>query len=617
MADVVGRAVAWDRRKSVPSKGDYWACCPFHGEKTPSFHADNRKGRYHCFGCGASGDIFTFLTEKEGLSFPEAVEQLARQAGVELPRAEPGAREREKARESLHDVMEKAASFFETQLQAREGAHARGYLSDRGLSPATISHFRIGFAPAGRYGLKEHLGKAGVSVEQMVAAGLLVSGEDIAVPFDRFRERIMFPILDLRGRVVAFGGRALSPQARAKYLNSPETALFHKRAMLYNAHGARAAAHEKGGVIAVEGYMDVIALAQAGIVNAVAPLGTALTVEQIQLLWRLADEPVLCFDGDAAGLKAAYRAVDEALALLTPGKSLSFALLPEGMDPDDLVRAQGPAALETVIAQALALVDMIWQREVEGQDLSTPERRAALEKRLRQIVHQIGDEAVRRHYSAAIKERLDALWRPAQPVQGRRGRGAPPGGGKGPRRPAGAARGPVSQAFRGSALVRGGAAPLIPREAVLVACVLNHPLLLEEEAETFGSLSLADGGLDRLRRAILDIAAHEETGGGAETLAAQLEAQGFGELMGRIDAIVRRGRDSFALATNELRHILPRWRHIVALHRKSSTLNKELAEAERALAEDGSEASLARLKDIQAQLESLEGREALIDELGK
>ncbi|MCB1435703.1 MAG: DNA primase, partial [Rhodobiaceae bacterium] len=413
VSDIVGRAVSWDRRKSVPSRGDYWACCPFHGEKTPSFHADNRKGRYHCFGCGQSGDIFTFLTEKEGLSFPEAVERLAEQAGVALPRAEPGAQAREEARKSLYEVLEAAARFYEDQLQQRAGAHARGYIADRGLSPATIGRFRLGYAPSGRYGLKEHLGQLGIDAGQMTGAGLLISGEDIAVPFDRFRDRLMFPITDLRGRVVGFGGRALSAEAKAKYLNSPETELFHKRTLLYNANSARASAHEQGAVIAVEGYMDVIALVQAGFANVVAPLGTALTAEQIQLLWRLADEPVLCFDGDAAGVKAAWRAADEALALLSPGKSLSFALLPEGMDPDDLVRDQGRAAMERALEQALPLVDMIWQRELEGQDLATPERRAALERRFGELVRQIGDGAVRRHYGGAIKSRLQALWQPA------------------------------------------------------------------------------------------------------------------------------------------------------------------------------------------------------------
>ena len=609
VSDVVGRAVVWDRRKTSAGKGDYWACCPFHGEKTPSFHADNRKGRYHCFGCQASGDIFTFLVEKEGVSFPEAVERLAAQAGLELPRSDPRERERDDTRKSLYEVVELAAKFFEHRLQAREGASARGYLSDRGLNPATLSRFRIGYAPAGRYTLKEHLGAKGISVEAMIAAGLLVSGDDIPVPFDRFRNRVMFPILDARGRVVGFGARALSPDAQAKYLNSPETDLFHKRALLYNIAAARASAHKAGAIVAVEGYMDVIALAQAGIEHVAAPLGTALSAEQIGLLWRLADEPVLCFDGDRPGLKAAYRAIDTALPLLSPGKSLAFALMPEGQDPDDVVGAEGRAGFEALLADALPLIDMIWQRETEGADFSTPERRAAFERRLREMVRGIGEASVRRHYGEAFAGRLNALWQ------------ARPAGTRGTPRPARGIIGAYasamrpSRALRASSLLRGGAQPFVPREALLVATIVNHPDLLEDEAETFAALELSSRELDTLRRAILDIAA-DEGAADAPALDARLREGGFGTLVDRLAEIARRGRHTFAMAGASVRDTLTGWRHTAALHRKSSTLHKELKAAEHALAEEGSEESLARLKDIQAQIESLEGREALIEGFG-
>lgn len=600
VADIVGRRVTWDRRKTQAAKGDYWACCPFHSEKTPSFHADNRKGRYHCFGCQASGDIFTFLVETEGLSFPEAVERLAGEAGLEMPKSDPQARARAEARASLQDVMEAAAAFFEARLQAREGAAARGYLADRGLQPATIGRFRLGYAPAGRYALKEHLGARKIPVEQMVAAGLLVAGPDIAVPFDRFRDRIIFPIADGRGRIVGFGGRALSPDVPAKYLNSPETELFAKRHLLYNAHAARAAAHDRGAVIAVEGYMDVIALAEVGIDNVVAPLGTALTEEQLAALWRLSDEPVLCFDGDQAGLRAAWRALDGALPMLGAGRSLAFALLPEGQDPDDLVRAEGRAGFEHVLAAALPLVDMIWQREREGSDLSTPERRAAFERRIGEIVRTIGDEAVRRHYADEFRARISALW------ARRQGTGA-----RGPARAAPQRRRP-GRSLMTSQLVRGSEAPLAAREAVLVLTMISHPALLEEEAEAFGALDIAHAGLDSLRRAILDIAAHD-TGQG---LAGRLGEAGFAELITRITTLARRGRDRFALPEAGAAAARAGWRHAAALHRKVSTLNKELASAERALAEEGTEESLARLKAIQEQIETLEGREALIEGFG-
>jgi len=607
VSELVGRSVVWDRRKSAPARGDYWACCPFHNEKTPSFHADDRKGRYHCFGCQASGDVFTFLVEKEGLSFPEAVERLAAQAGLELPKSDPRDKERQDARKSLYEVVELAAKFFEETLRAREGTSARAYLADRGLEPGTLSRFRIGYAPSGRYALKEHLGAKGITVEAMIDSGLLVSGEDIPVPFDRFRDRVMFPIHDARGRAVGFGARALSPDAQAKYLNSPETDLFHKGAMLYNQAAARASAHQAGTIVAVEGYMDVIALAQAGIEHAVAPLGTALTEDQIALLWRLADEPVLCFDGDAPGLKAAYRAVDTALPLLSPGKSLAFAMMPEGQDPDDLVRAQGRAGFEALLADALPLIDMIWQRETEGRDFSTPERRAAFERRLRELVRGVGDDSVRRHYGEAIAGRLQSLWQPRQADQRRAprpaGRSAPPRFGP-------------SRALRASPLLRGATPPLAAREALLVAMIVNHPHLLQEEAESFAALELSSRELDRLRREILDIAAHQAVADAA-ALDVRLREAGFAALLDRLAAVARRGRHGFASAGASRRDTLTGWRHTAALHRKSSTLHKELRAAERALAEEGSEESLARLKDIQAQIEGLDGREALIEGFGE
>ncbi|HLF20957.1 MAG TPA: DNA primase, partial [Aestuariivirga sp.] len=286
ISSVVGRKVAWDRRKTNPGKGDYWACCPFHGEKTPSFHVDDRKGRYHCFGCKASGDIFTFLVEKEGASFPEAVERLAMEAGLPLPQLSEADVEREEIRASLYDVMEIAAKFFEAELQSARGAKARGYLSDRQLSPPIQKEFRLGFAPDGRSALRSHLAEKNVTLEQMVEAGLVIAGEDIPVAYDRFRDRVMFPIRDPRGKVIAFGGRALNRDAPAKYLNSPETPLFHKGQILYNLDKARGPAHEAGTIIAVEGYVDVIAMHRAGLAFAVAPLGTALTAEQLTLLWR-------------------------------------------------------------------------------------------------------------------------------------------------------------------------------------------------------------------------------------------------------------------------------------------------------------------------------------------
>ncbi|MGH6908398.1 MAG: DNA primase, partial [Aestuariivirga sp.] len=410
ISSVVGRKVAWDRRKTNVGKGDFWACCPFHGEKTPSFHVEDRKGRYHCFGCKASGDIFTFLVEKEGMSFPEAVERLAMEAGLPMPQLSEADVRREEQRASLYDIMEIATAFFEAELQAAKGAKARGYLADRQLSLAIQNEFRLGYGPDDRSALRNHLASRKITVEQMVEAGLAIAGPEIPVAYDRFRDRVMFPIRDPRGRVIAFGGRALSPDAPAKYLNSPETPLFHKGNVLYNLDKARGPAHEKGAIIAVEGYMDVIAMHRAGLPHAVAPLGTALTGDQLALLWRVAPEPTLCFDGDSAGLKAAYRALDLALPLLKPGHSLKFALLPEGQDPDDLLKSEGPEAVKSVIEAAQPLRDVLWQRALDGNDRATPERKAAFERNLRELVLHIGDDSVRKHYLSDIAEKLNSLW---------------------------------------------------------------------------------------------------------------------------------------------------------------------------------------------------------------
>src|SRR5688572_18438693 len=387
VSEVVGRRV------SLKKAGREWkGLSPFNKEKTPSFFVNDQKQAWFDFSSQKNGSIFDFVMMTEGVTFPEAVERLASMAGVPLPRSTPEAEAREERRKTLHDVVELAAKFFEATLAARAGAKARGYLADRGLEPKTQLKFRIGYAPPERFALKEHLGAQGISAEDMVEAGLLVSGEDIPVPYDRFRDRVMFPITDLRGRVIAFGGRALEKDAQAKYLNSPETPLFHKGDNLYNLSTARQATHNGSPLIVVEGYVDVIAMVTAGFGGAVAPLGTALTENQLALLWKMADEPILCFDGDRAGQKAAYRAADLALPALLPGKSLRFALLPEGQDPDDLARSGGRGAIEEVIAAARSLSDMLWSREIEGGSFATPERRAALEARINELANGIRDE---------------------------------------------------------------------------------------------------------------------------------------------------------------------------------------------------------------------------------
>src|SRR5215467_10456343 len=405
VSEVVGRRV------KLRKAGREWkGLSPFNKEKTPSFFVNDQKMAWFDFSSGKNGSIFDFVMLTEGLSFPEAVERLAAEAGMPLPKVSPEDEARLERRKTLHEIVELAAKFFEATLAARAGARARGYLADRGLDPATQVKFRLGYAPPDRFGLKEQLGGQGVSADDMIEAGLLVAGDDIPVPYDRFRDRVMFPITDLRGRVIAFGGRALERDAQAKYLNSPETALFHKGATLYNIAAARAAAHKGAPLIAVEGYTDVIAMVSVGFEATVAPLGTALTAEQLLLLWKMADEPTLCFDGDAAGRRAAYRAVDLALPLIRPGKSLKFASLPEGHDPDDLVRAGGREAINEVIGAARPLAQVLWMRETEAGGFDTPERRAAFEARLAEVAATIADDAVRKYYRREFGERLRRLF---------------------------------------------------------------------------------------------------------------------------------------------------------------------------------------------------------------
>src|SRR5690349_13804041 len=407
VSEVVGRRVKLKR-----AGREFKGLSPFQQEKTPSFTVNDQKQFYHDFSTGKHGNIFDFVMETEGVSFPEAVERLASMAGMPLPVATPDAARHEQRRKTLYDVMELAAKFFADTLASRNGAKARGYLGDRAILPQTQLQFRLGYAPADRFALKEHLGSHGIPVEDMVEAGLLIAGDDIPVPYDRFRDRVMFPITDQRGRVIAFGGRALEKDVPAKYLNSPETPLFHKGDNLYNLATARQATHNGAPLVVVEGYVDVIAMVTSVFGGAVAPLGTALTENQLALLWKMADEPILCFDGDRAGQKAAYRAADLALPNLLPGKSLRFALLPEGQDPDDLARSGGRVAIEEVISAARPLVDMIWSREIEGGSFATPERRAALEARIGELANSIRDEVVRRYYREDLVQRLQRTFVP-------------------------------------------------------------------------------------------------------------------------------------------------------------------------------------------------------------
>ncbi|UWU15324.1 DNA primase [Rhizobium sullae] len=633
ISDVIGRRVSWDKRKTNVPRGDYWACCPFHGEKSPSFHCEDRKGRYHCFGCGVTGDHFRFLTDLEGLSFPEAVQQIADMAGVAMPIADPVMEKREKERGSLQDVMELATQFFQDQLQTANGARARAYLRDRGLTGRTIDTFRLGFAPDSRNALKEFLAGKGVVKEQIEACGLVVHGPEVPVSYDRFRDRIMFPILSSREKVIAFGGRAMSSDAPAKYLNSNETELFHKGNVLYNFARARRAIQGADGaqtIIVVEGYMDVIALHQAGIENAVAPLGTALTENQLELLWKMTPQPVLCFDGDGAGIRAANRAGDLALPHLKPGRTLRFALLPDGKDPDDLVRHDGRAPFDKVMSQANALAEMLWSREINTGKFDTPEARAELEARLKQMVAVIADENVRRHYQQDIRDRLKAFFQPQFQNRGgeRRSfdRGGRPGGRGGQQEARGAriSGGGISERLARSGLVRGHQEIPALRESVLALTIVNHPALMQDEYDEIASIDYDNRELQRLWSGVLGaaaaVAAQHLT---REYLIERLEEQGFGALLKGLEQQIRNARLWIATEEAAMEDAREGYRQALAFHKRTKALRWQKIELEREIAEateagDGDviDQLMRALQEVHFEGLRLENQEAIIDGFG-
>jgi DNA primase len=494
LSQVVGRKVTWDARKSNPGKGDLWAPCPFHQEKSPSFHVDDRKGFYYCFGCHAKGDAVTFVKETENVSFMEAVEILAREAGMPMPARDPVAAQKADRRTELSKVMEEAFKWFRLQLKTSAAAEARAYIARRGLSPAAQDRWEVGFAPDQRQGLFHALTQKGIAPDMIVESGLCAKPDDGGAPYDRFRGRIIFPIRDGRGRAISLGGRAMDPNARAKYLNGPETTLFDKGRNLFNHGPAREAAGKGQPLIVAEGYMDVIALVEAGFKSAVAPLGTAVTEDQLKLMWRIHDEPIIALDGDKAGIAAALRVVDLALPLLESGKGLRFAILPTGLDPDDLIKAQGAAAMQKVLDDAQPMVTLLWRRETEGRSFDSPERKASLDKTLRAALTRITDPSIRSHYGEEIKRlRLDLFGTRArqnwQPQRKGRFTEAPQN---------------ALAATKGSLLAT---APdridEVLREAVILATLINHPTLIPRFESALERIDLTGDGHAAIRDILL------------------------------------------------------------------------------------------------------------------
>ena len=530
------------RRVKLRKQGREWAgLSPFNAEKTPSFFVNDQKGFYHDFSSGKHGDVFRFLMETEGLSFPDAVERLAGLAGVPMPRLSDADVAQEKKRASLLDVLAMAARLFEANLHQPVGAKARGYLSDRGLGPAVQQRFSLGYSAPDRFALRDGLAAKGVGADQMIEAGLLVHGEGIAVPLRPVPRPgdVPDPRSRRQGRRLRRPGD--EPGARPSTSTRRRLSLFHKGSLLFNHHRARKAAHDSGDIVVVEGYVDAIAMSEAGFPNVVAPLGTALTADQCALLWAMANEPILCFDGDNAGRKAAFRAIETALPLIGVGKSLRFAFLPEGQDPDDLIRASGAPAMAEALKAARPFADMLFLRACEDKPLDTPESRAALERRLGEAVALIADEILRRHYQADMKRRLASLF----------GEDRPAARARGPQRPSGPERRGGPMAPRGPR-VGMAEAPLPPqerlgrrprepaREIAILAIALGHPTLLEANWEEFATLEFAAPKLAAFRDALL--AAPSEALDSPESLAEALRAAGRGAECERI--LVRGGQDA-------------------------------------------------------------------------
>lgn len=512
LSSVIGK-----RMKLTRAGREHKGCCPFHKEKTPSFTVNDAKGFYHCFGCGAHGDVLGFVMDHDNLQFMEAVEQLASLAGMQVPKPTKEEAQKFQKQMSLYDLMEAAAKWYEHQLHEKQNKKILEYLIERGLSLETIKAFRLGFAPDGDE-LKRYLEKAGYKIDDMKEAGLFKESErkkGEIYPF--FRGRAMFPVQDFQGRVVAFGARVMPEshggppdKSAPKYINSPETSIYHKGKMLYGLSRARKVIGDGETVIVVEGYMDVIALVQAGFRASVAPLGTALTETQIEELWKVMPEdkrsPVLCFDGDPAGQRAAGRALERILPILKPDYSVKFAFLPDGYDPDDLIKQEGMPAMQRVLDNAIGLFDMMWLEEAKGRNLSQPETKAGFRFALEKRARQISDMTVQEFFIHEINQKVNDVFLTQTSTRPQRGpghfyKGKPvPPGAHTPYRPLSVKPSPL----RGSKLAA---------EKALVAVMISYPELFDEFGEQLGMVEIPNADYDQLRQEVVRFLCSQENNG--------------------------------------------------------------------------------------------------------
>jgi DNA primase len=549
---------------------EFKGCCPFHNEKTPSFYVNDDKQFYHCFGCGAHGSVIDYVMRHDNLSFPETIEALAQQVGMQVPKSAPEDIEKAKKEKSLYTLMDEAAKWLETQLRNPASKVPYDYIRERGVPEDVLHAFRVGYAPSDMQAMRKHLLGLGYTDTQMIECGIVKTSEKAREPYAFFRERVMFPVPDRRGRIVAFGGRILPDHLRSpdrgdfkppKYINSIDTPLFHKGKMLYGEPHARMAATEGKPVIVVEGYLDVIACFRANFRGAVAPLGTALTEDQILILWKMIPSeskiPILCFDGDNAGRRAASRACERILPLLKPDHSAKIAFLPEGEDPDSLIKAKGEAGFQAVLDGAMNLVDFLYLDNTEGRVLETPEERAGLSKALEETASRIGDRTVQHYYREAFREKIKKAFAPAQQQSGAPSRqnawaaqrqpftqgrfGKPP-------QPA-----PITQLRR----------PAFAKNSLyskaLLACIINNPEIFHDVEEDLGRLDLPENALDRLRQAVLSTLGRDPALDGAG-LKTHLSERGFeGELAHLLsDSIYTHA--SFSRPSNDPGAVLSAWR---------------------------------------------------------
>jgi DNA primase len=615
IAAYAGKKLSWNARKTRAAAGDYWACCPFHQEKSASFHVLDAKGIFNCFGCGEKGDVFTLAMKLEGLSFPEAVERVADYAGLELPKESLEDRGESDRRKRLITLMQRAAALYADALMAREGKAARDYLKGRGFDAELCARFGIGYAPDGYTFLIDKLKTEGFGLPELVGAGLARDGEDGRRAIDVFRDRVTFEIADPSGKVIAFGGRALAKDAKAKYINSPETPLYSKSRVLYRLKQAREllAKTKANGLVIGEGYLDVIAFERAGIA-AVAPCGTALTEEQLQLLWRSGGEPILCFDGDGAGQRAAERALDLAIPHLGPGRTIRIAHAPVGEDPDDIFRRAGPAALKPLLDAAVPASDALFEREKNRRPLTTPEARAAFKNALRDAANKIADVETRKLYFGELMARADAVTRAERApfVPNQQGQ------------PGGFRRSPPPPAPPTAELKAAMAAPARAAAENFLRAACDFPHQIAPYADWLDRLHIADPDLAAIRAALAALFEAPEAPESIDrqALALHLTQSGQERAAARVSRWKQdekppgakprpsegQGREQDAKPEE--------WLALASLYVVLPAIREELAELE-TLAADGDDEAFARFQALRREARSIEARarEAKLDDV--